>query len=552
MARRRGGQGVSPVLWSPPRPTEFRVGPVTRIVDSDAPDATGPGVIAYAGNCVLVQDDLGPVLTGRPGLIQRGGQLGAVAGRTGQWLGQFTTSAGTTTTVAVVNGSIWTYDWATETWAEVVSAANLTSAAVTLSATAKVYATQVGDRLVFSDGTNTAFSWDGTTGVGGLTKLSNAPVFYGPIVTYYGKLFGIKNTDRVTIVWSEEGDEETGYETGGYNNAWALRQTDADPLTALAATNDQLIAFRRSSTTSIRGAVSDAFSTTGTRDGVSASIGTASPASVFAWDNFVYFLGSDRHLYRVGPGGIEEVGQGHRGGLAAVPVSKLGSAEAFAWYGAPDQRFLGFGVVEDSQTYLSRYFMLDADTGRAAGTWFGMLTQRWGLVEDTEGQLWTACLSGATSASATDGYCYTMGLLNGAIWVDQFATADEAITHVVQSGFLGWDETVTKLWDRCDLSLILKTDLSLATLSYVTPTGASTAQTLPTVGGAAGSKWDQFLWNTGTWADSAAIEQKVSVGWNGQGRWLQMTLAHDTAGEQFGFQSARVWAIPLDTNPLSL
>jgi len=549
MARRRGGS--SAVTWRPPPMSEFRVGPVTRIVDSDTPDATGPGVIAYAGNCVLVQDDVGPAVVGRPGLSQRGGQLGAVGGRAGQWVGQFSTSAGTTQTIAVVNGTLWSYDWTNDLWSEVVTAANLASASVTLSTTARVYATQVGDHIVFSDGTNTPCSWDGTTGAGGLTALTNAPVLYGPIVTYYGKLFGIKNTDRVTIVWSEEGDETTGYEAGGYNNAWSLRQTDADPLTALAATNDQLIAFRRSSTTSIRGAVSDAFSTTGTRDGISASIGTASPASVMAWDNVVYFLGSDRHFYRVGTGGLEEVGQGHRVGLAAVPVSKLGSAEAFAWYGAPDQRYIGMAVVETSQTYTSRYFVLDADTGRAAGTWFGVLGQRWGLVEDTEGQLWTACLSGATSASATDGYCYTVGVLDGAVWKDEFATADEAITHILQSGFLGWDETVDKLWDRCDISFVLKTDLSLATVSYVTPRGSAATQTLPTVAGTSGARWDSFLWDTGTWADSAAVEHKVSLGWNGQGRWLQFTLSHDTLDERFGFQSARVAALPLDTNPLT-
>jgi len=59
------------------------------------------------------------------------------------------------------------------------------------------------------------------------------------------------------------------------------------------------------------------------------------------------------------------------------------------------------------------------------------------------------------------------------------------------------------------------------------------------------------LWDTGTWADSAAVEHKVSLGWNGQGRWLQFTLSHDTLDERFGFQSARVAALPLDTNPLT-
>jgi hypothetical protein len=551
MPRARATPSIS---WAPRPPVDFRVGPVTRIIDSQTPDATTAGVIARAGNSVVVQADVGPLVQGRPGLSFTGAggtpQMGSAGARTVQLLTTWTTLAGTSYTVAMVGGKFYTYTWSTDAWAEAVNAAAFAAAtggAVTLSTTTKCYGAVLNNTLIVSDGANVGFSWDGTTN-GGVVKLTSAPVFYGPLVVYYGKLFGIKSTERNTVVWSEEAAPNTGYEAGGYNNAWSLWQSDQDQLTGLAATNSQLVIFRQTSTTAITGAVTDAFSSTGTRDALSETVGSASPDGIQVWDGMVYFLGSDRHLYRITSTGLQEVGKGHRRALGTIPIASLASAQLVPWYGAPNQRYLLCGFQETSASGVSKYLVLDADTGEAAGDFTGWTCQRSGIVQNAGGQLFTAFGAGSTP-TALDGYVSYLNTLDGSVWIDGLQAASQPIAHEVLSGFLGWDESVDKLWDRADLSFTMPTDLSLMTLGYVTSRGTATPQTLPTIEGVAGSRWDSFLWDTGTWADASAIERKVSVGWNGQGRWLQAVLRHDTASEQFQFQSARIYAIPLDVNP---
>jgi hypothetical protein len=73
------------------------------------------------------------------------------------------------------------------------------------------------------------------------------------MTVYYAKLFMLKR-DRKTIVWSEENQPNTGYEAGGYNNAWELTQTSNEPLTAIIGTNEALYYGRKTSVGAIRGA----------------------------------------------------------------------------------------------------------------------------------------------------------------------------------------------------------------------------------------------------------------------------------------------------------
>ena len=99
-----------------------------------------------------------------------------------------------------MGGKFYTYNWGTDVFTEVVTAANFTTASITLSSTAKCYAVTMADKMVVTDGVNTPWMWDGTTGASGLTKLTNCPVLYGRPTVYYAKLFGIKNTERSTMV----------------------------------------------------------------------------------------------------------------------------------------------------------------------------------------------------------------------------------------------------------------------------------------------------------------------------------------------------------------
>lgn len=189
--------------------------------------------------------------------------------------------------VQVLSGELYTE--VAGVLARQVTTANLTTAAITLAATGRVFVTPFNGLLVFSDGVNTAFTWDGTAGAGGLVKLTNAPVFYGKPTVYYGKLMGIKNTERDTFVWSEENAANTGYEAGGFNNAWSLTQTGGGALYALLGANEGLYYWRSNHTGIIRGAVTPDFSSAGVHDDVSTSVGVTDPEAVCFAGERVWF-----------------------------------------------------------------------------------------------------------------------------------------------------------------------------------------------------------------------------------------------------------------------
>lgn len=178
-------------------------------------------------------------------------------------------------------GTIKTFNWSTLAFTTTVSAANLSSASITLNASGRAYWCVFNNLVVFNDGTNRPWTWDGTSGAGGLTSLTNAPsVCYGRPTVYYAKLFFIKNTDRRTIVWSEENAANTGYEAGGYSNVWTLGQDTTAPIVAVHGTNDGLFYFRPNSIGVIRGAVGTDFVTSGVQPSVSTEHGCVSPDGV--------------------------------------------------------------------------------------------------------------------------------------------------------------------------------------------------------------------------------------------------------------------------------
>jgi len=204
-----------------------------------------------------------------------------------QYLGVYKARSGFVN-VGIFAGEIYTRSGTT--WTLKVTTANFATAGVTLSPGALCGCTTYNDLLIVSDGTNIPFSWDGTSGAGGLTSLANVgAACYGQPVVYYAKLFFIKAGSRSTIIWSEENDPTTGYEAGGYTNAWTLNQSGAGALYALAATNDALYFFRAHGIGAIRGAVSPTFSSDGVHDGIASWEGTTSQLGVTVNGEEVYF-----------------------------------------------------------------------------------------------------------------------------------------------------------------------------------------------------------------------------------------------------------------------
>ena len=199
---------------------------------------------------------------------------------------EFIKNDGTAKVVLISGGKFYTYDASTIT--ESLTAANLSAASVTLGSQGIVYMATFNNQVVVSDGVNTPWMWDGTLN-GGITKLTNAPVAYGPPAVYYAKLFFIKNTDRATIVWSEENQANTGYEAGGYNNAWTLLQSGSEGLVALQGTNEALHYWRYTGHGAVRGAVTSTFTTTGTHDEGSEEVGLLSGSAMTLAAGSIWF-----------------------------------------------------------------------------------------------------------------------------------------------------------------------------------------------------------------------------------------------------------------------
>lgn len=225
-----------------------------------------------------------------------------------QWIGIYRKNGGFRS-VSVQNGEIYT--WESGAWTRRVTTANFTTKSITVSATARIFATTYNNTIVFNDGVNQPFTWEGTAGTSGLVLLTNAPTkCYGKPTVYYGKLFFIKDVaanaaDRSTIVWSEENAANTGYEASGYVNVWSLNQNGAGALAAIVATNSGLYYFRPESIGVIRGAVTPQFVTSGVHDGVSGRVGSTCP-DVQYYDSYLYFFDLSGKPLRIQEGGEPE------------------------------------------------------------------------------------------------------------------------------------------------------------------------------------------------------------------------------------------------------
>jgi hypothetical protein len=295
-------------------------------------------------------------------------------GSKGQGLFEFRMASGSLLHVCVYSGEIYVLNLllSPNGKTKYVTTANLTTASITLSPTARVSFAVLNNKLIISDGVNTPFQWDGTSGAGGLTSLTNCPVLYGPPTIYYSKLFGIKNSDRRTLVWSEEADPTLGYEAGGYNNAWDFTQHNQAPMTALVGTNEALFVFRSNSITEITGAANDEFQTSGVRASVSETVGTTAPWSVIYSRRAIYFLDEmgRPHFFRIS-GEVIPLWHDLRETIKDHPTDKLIDAITLD---DTAHDLVRFGVTVSGGTYPSRWLCYSIDASGnpvAAGYWDG-------------------------------------------------------------------------------------------------------------------------------------------------------------------------------------
>jgi len=489
-----------------------------------------PGYARELTNCYIPPGRAGRRVLGRPGVTGLGAQLGGVSARTTQFIGQFVKSDNTRQTIAIVGGKFYTLDWTTRTWTETLDAADFSGASITLSATDRVYSVTLNDKIVFWDGTNDPWMWDGTAG-GGLTLLSNAEAFTGQGAVYYAKVFGAKAD---TFYWSEEGDPTLGY--AAYASAWA--PMNVAKITSLAASNAALYVAERNRILRITGAVATDFQTSGTRSDLSERTGTLSPMLVT--DNGVVLLSSDGAPYIIN-NGLQDMWRDCQTATASMNVDALDQVAILEW---PLIDAVLIGVPMLPNDVISQWLIFRVSEGepRYIGRWDLGLNDAAAVVLNGD-DVPVLLVSGNQ-----DGYLYDMGLPNGQQWDDEWASGTTSIPHQVTYLPLGADPDTERTYDRMTVVLDGSGTATEIDTSYQTTRGVSTPQTGTLTGGSGDLLGISFTLGTSTLAEAAA-EQRITFGLSGFGRWIAPTVAHDQTGKTFGLKAVTVEAYPWGTDP---
>jgi hypothetical protein len=527
---------------APPKRAEYRWGPITRQRDRTISLNTAGEAAISSLNCWIQDADTEfPILQGRPGFVIAHQSMGATAAV--QWVGQLSKANGTEVSAVVAAGEIWAYTWATDTLAKVVTTANLTTASVTLSASARVYACQFADTLVFTDGTNRPFTWDGTSGAGGVTSLTNGPaVAYGAPWVHYGKLWFIKNAERSTVVWSEEGAANTGYEAS-YSNAWTLRQAGTEGFYAGASTNDGLWLFRANSITKIMGEVTPNFSTTANDEAIE-QIGCRSPSAVLNLNSALFFLSSDRRIMRIGAdGNPTDVSHGARQRLAALNAAQFAKAFVeFVDLQEQGERVI-VAIAETGIDDPNAHIVVNPATGLVEGTWTGWRDTALGRWKNASGEWRLVHGGGDAATSVDDGLVYIHDVPNGTTLNDEFLAGESPIAHQVETSYIGADANVEKGWLEGTLLMQATTGTTTGiSVTIKTPRGnTALADTLSFA--ATGAEWGSAIWGIDEWSSETGGERRITFATRGVvGRHARALISHSELDERFGLSEVTLAA----------
>jgi len=526
-----------------PKALEVQAGPWNTLNDSLDTYNAAPDVAKRLDNVYSLD---GASTLGRPGVVVKGNQAPAT---TIQAHFQLTTPTGTEITARVTNGVIQTYDWAS-TWTTVVSAANLATASVTLSTTARCAVVNYNGKAVISDGVNKPFTWDGTAGAGGLQSLTaTSGAWYGVPAVKDAKLFGIQASNRLTIEWSNENSANTGY--AGSSQTWSLGQVSETPLTAIVGLNDALVVFRERMHQPIIGNVNATFKTSATRASLSENIGTKSPFAITVWNNRIFFLDADGRpqttsagtgmLYEsvstYGPDGAP-IWKNLREFAKTVDKTKLATKACSAIF--PSLNLVMLGLARTTDTNAGAWVMIDPIRNVPTSLWTGFEFVAPAVVKDTSG---TPQLMFADA----NGYSYIYGDLTTGPYDDQLQSGTVPITHTIEATPLSPDRDTEAYWNEASLTLRLQTNQTVG-VGFRTPNGTNTTQTVSVTGNV--SIWDNaaYVWDTAKWS-SDATERNVNVGMGVAGRWVAPIISHSQLAEQFGVVGITVHGARMRDDP---
>jgi hypothetical protein len=539
-----------PPIRTKPAVLDVLAGPLRGVRDSQRPGTPDPSLAEAAFNMRRVSGPQGSGLAQRAGFSRMG--ISEDAWQTvglPQAVLSWINASGVRQTTLVAAGILYEYNWATSLWESRVSSANLTTASVTLSATApRVSLVPFAGKLCISDGINRLIVWDGAAGAGGISQVPNVGPFYGPLTVYYAKLFGILANStgagpRGTLVWSEENDPTLGYDVAPYNNAWDRPGGQTEPLTAVAGTNEALYVFRGRSTIAVTGAVNQDFQTAGTRANVSAETGTFSPWSVAVRPQGVWFVDHEAAPHIARYGAEDVIGLGDDCKRTTDGITSTVSLE-LAWtvYDDAHSTLLVFVPDEVNTNTLTRALAFAASDLQYVGTW------RWALdasgtravvnvvgeVVDADGHPRIAFGVGGTRVALG-------GTPDSGPWADADGiAANVPVTASVTGPLQAYDWRDEVRVDRIEASIPNAT-CETVSVSYSTSRGSSTPINVPVPGLGGGFVVNQDQVNGPTLLGNAANARRRGTAFvAGRGRGVQWTVSHAQAGKRFALDAVRM------------
>lgn len=536
-----------------PRKT-LSAGPFKGVRDTGDPydDVADPGFLQDAQNG-YIPDESGGGFYARPGF--RNGPASITATTQAACIYSITMLDGTIYRFAMCNGAL--YRFTTTAGEPLAVATDVTPVGVTISnsatPTARFYMTAFADQLIVSDGVNRP--WRGTNlsatpitgtyididGAAGAWTAQGAPVVYSGSLFFIAKTVpgGSSVKAGVGIVWSEPFQPDVGYVQTTYANFWNLIEQSADPVYALAATNNYLYYFRERSIGGLSGAPGSNFSTTASSDMVSSSVGCTAPASIVQFGDAIFFL--DRlgrpHMFRAGEV-PEEIWQQLRGQISSNPtfltypvavalvgvgvlVSQLDVVLLGGWSATPTASPPGppatlYAFRATDGTYLGRWNLTASLIAGFAAV---------GEMKDTNK---TPLLTIVGQVSGGTAYrFFTLQPLGLALWTD----GESAVTLYVpsittQTQRLGY--SATEVMNATDVGTVLTQSTAPLTITVKTPYTSSTTETTAM---AANSSSD------GTYRVSFGMDVM-------QARGIQVTVMPTTAATQWVCQHITFPASP--------
>jgi len=519
--------------------------------DSNDPTSSDPNLAILLQNCFPVDSDRNSAVIGRPGVrvLDRADNSGY-----GQRSHQLTKLSGAEISLCVIGGEIYTINWPLRTLTKQITISDLAANGIGLNTSGRVYCLTFADAVTISDGTHQPFQWDGTPG-GGLTLLSAAHAggWYGQPTVYYGKQFGIRRLERGTLEWSEENQPNVGYESGGFLNVWTLGQTSQDPLFLLIGTNEQLGVFRSRSATAIGGAVTEDFTSSGTREALSSTVGTESPASaVFlnasqhdvAGDR-VYFMDADLRPHVWVPGaGVLAAHSDFADTIRGLERARRDLAIS-VFDPMTNRVYMGASEIGDNTSCTMQLGLAPRGKNEASCIIRGYDFTSLDVLKDHKGRPTVVHLT-------DDGYVLDHGQLDGDLdeqfWDDLLPQGKRAISHAIASPVLGFDEYMEKFFSRIDFSLRSPNNLNNCALTTEASHVRGPVQQFD-VRDAGFSQWDIAVWDQAVWGGATGIEHHISLGLKVWGRWCTWRLQHEALAEQFGYIRSQLIAHARAPNP---